>query len=72
MLREGVNIKVISQRLGHSNIGVTMNIYAHILPDQDIEAALLFERGLGSARDHSVTKAPDKAPLDADVEAKRL
>lgn len=63
LLREGVNIKVIQQRLGHSNIGTTLNIYGHIMPDQDAEAAMIFERGImkrrDTVRDHFVTKIED-------------
>lgn len=33
LLKQGVNVKVVSERLGHSNTSVTMDIYAHALPD---------------------------------------
>ena len=39
LLRAGVNIKVISQRLGHSNVAFTLKTYAHVMPDQDRTAA---------------------------------
>ncbi|WP_196600380.1 site-specific integrase [Pectinatus frisingensis] len=38
LLKHGVNIKVVSERLGHSSTSVTMNIYAHALPDMQNEA----------------------------------
>jgi site-specific recombinase XerD len=28
-----VNIKVVSEMLGHSSISVTLDIYSHLLPD---------------------------------------
>ena len=31
--------KVISERLGHATIAVTMDIYSHVLPGLDREAA---------------------------------
>lgn len=31
LLSQGVNIKVISERLGHSNIKVTLDTYSHVL-----------------------------------------
>ncbi|HSQ87747.1 MAG TPA: site-specific integrase, partial [Romboutsia sp.] len=34
-----VPIKVISERVGHSNINTTLNIYAHALKDMDSEAS---------------------------------
>lgn len=38
LLKNGVNAKVVSQRLGHSSVNVTLNIYAHVLDDMEIEA----------------------------------
>ena len=32
MIKAGVQPKVISERLGHSSISVTMDIYGHVLP----------------------------------------
>jgi integrase len=39
LLRAGVNIKTISERLGHSNVQITWNTYAHVLPESHAEAA---------------------------------
>jgi len=39
LLAEGVDIKTISKRLGHSNIGITMNVYTHVLEDLDRKAS---------------------------------
>jgi integrase len=33
LLQAGVNIKIIAARLGHSSIIVTLNTYAHLLPE---------------------------------------
>jgi len=33
LLQQGVNPKVIQERLGHCNIGMTLDVYSHILPD---------------------------------------
>jgi integrase len=32
-------VKVISERLGHASIGITLDIYSHVLPDRDAEVA---------------------------------
>jgi integrase len=34
-----VPIKVVSQRLGHANVNITMGTYAHVLPGDDEAAA---------------------------------
>lgn len=39
MLSAGVHPKVVSERLGHSNIAITMDTYSHVLPDLQEAAA---------------------------------
>jgi len=38
-LASGVPVKVLSQRLGHADVGVTLKTYAHVMPGDDEEAA---------------------------------
>lgn len=38
LLSEGINAKVISERLGHSKVGTTLDIYSHVLPTMQKEA----------------------------------
>ncbi|MBA3825692.1 MAG: site-specific integrase [Ktedonobacterales bacterium] len=33
MLKRGVNVKVVSEMLGHANISITLGVYGHLLPD---------------------------------------
>ena len=39
MLRAGIHPKVVSERLGHSSIGITLDTYSHVLPDMQQTAA---------------------------------
>lgn len=39
MLLSGTNIKVVSERLGHSDIKISMNRYSHVLEEMDKEAS---------------------------------
>ena len=39
-LAAGVPVKVLSQRVGHADIGVTLAVYAHVMPGDDEDAAL--------------------------------
>jgi integrase len=32
-------VKVMSERLGHASIGITLDTYSHVLPDQDADVA---------------------------------
>lgn len=43
LINQGVHAKVISERLGHSNIGTTMNVYGHVLRSADHAAASKFD-----------------------------
>ena len=40
-LSAGVHAKVVSERLGHANIGITLDTYSHCLPALSEEAACL-------------------------------
>ena len=46
MFRTGANPKVISERLGHSSIAITMDTYSHVMPGLQEEAAIRFEEAL--------------------------
>lgn len=39
MLKMGIHIKVVSERLGHANINTTLSTYSHVLPGMQREAA---------------------------------
>ncbi|MFA9430764.1 site-specific integrase [Egicoccus sp. AB-alg2] len=39
LLQAGVPIKVVSERLGHSKVALTLDVYAHVLPAMDQAAA---------------------------------
>jgi integrase len=39
MLQQGIHAKVVQERLGHSKINITLDIYSHVLPSLQDEAA---------------------------------
>jgi integrase len=39
MLAAGIHPKVASERLGHSKVGITLDLYSHVLPGMQSEAA---------------------------------
>lgn len=43
LILKGVDIKVVSMILGHSNITITYNIYVHIIKEQKISAVNIFD-----------------------------
>jgi hypothetical protein len=46
LLASGVNAKVVSERLGHSSISVTMDLYSHVAPGIQEDAAERLERAI--------------------------
>ena len=51
MLSNGVHPKVASERLGHSNVGITLDLYSHVIPGMQEDAAAMVDRALSAARD---------------------
>jgi integrase len=43
LLSKGINVKVISERLGHTKVGVTLDTYSHVLPSMQEEVASTLE-----------------------------
>ena len=46
-LAAGVPVKVLSQRLGHADVSMTLRVYAHVLPGDDEAAAALVASVIG-------------------------
>ena len=46
---EGVNPKVVSERLGHAKVATTLDIYSHVLPSMQEQAAQSLDRAFRTA-----------------------
>jgi integrase len=44
MLKKGISPKVIQERLGHSTISTTLDIYSHVTPGMQQEAVKIFDK----------------------------
>jgi len=49
LLKEGVHPKIVSERLGHAGISITLDTYSHVIPGLQEEAAAKLDRTLGLA-----------------------
>jgi integrase len=49
LLSSGVHPKVASERLGHSKVGITLDLYSHVLPNMQSDAAALVDDALRAA-----------------------
>lgn len=47
MLQQGVHPKIVSERLGHASIGITLDTYSHVLPTMQQDAADAFDALFG-------------------------
>ena len=46
LMKQGVNPKVVQERLGHSNMSVTLDIYSHVVPGMQEFAAMQLDEAL--------------------------
>ncbi|MDY2904915.1 MAG: site-specific integrase [Caecibacter massiliensis] len=44
LLKAGVNVKVVAERLGHADVAITMRTYAHVLPTMQASAVEAINR----------------------------
>ena len=57
LLRLGIHAKVVSERLGHANIGITMNLYAHVMDGLQEDAAQRWDDAMSTAWSATVSSA---------------
>ena len=66
LLKAGVHVKVVSERLGHANVAFTMNVYQHVLPGMQAAAADTFSLLLRNQRNHAASEAEPEPDDEAD------
>lgn len=49
LLAAGVHVKIVSERLGHASVGITLDTYSHAMPALQEEAAEKIDAGLRAA-----------------------
>jgi integrase len=65
LLSRDVNIKVVSERLGHESIEITLRYYAHCLPDMQERAVLAAQQLFGDYPTERPTAPPTRHPARA-------
>ena len=51
MMEQGVQPKVVSERLGHASEVITLDTYSHVLPHMQEDAVARFESAMAVAED---------------------
>lgn len=59
LLRAGVHPKVVSERLGHSTIGITMDLYTHAVEGLDAHAAARMQHAVRGDRPPTSLPSPE-------------
>jgi len=71
-LKAGIPVKVISERLGHANVAITLDVYSHVIPGMDEQAATtvasLILGGDGASAQASTDKILSTAANDHEEE----
>lgn len=63
LLAQGVQPRVVMETLGHSQVGLTLNTYAHVIPELQRDAAERMEALLAETRE----REPDPAAVNVAV-----
>jgi integrase len=66
MLKAGIHPKVVSERLGHANIGITLDLYSHVLPGLQEAAAVKFDGILEVSEEEKSEANVSKMLADSD------
>jgi integrase len=56
LLASGIHPKVASERLGHSKVGITLDLYSHVLPNMQADAAAIVDGALRAVINKRGTK----------------
>lgn len=61
-LADGQSIKVVSERLGHTSVAFTLQTYAHLLPNQQADAATAMDAALFADPSERAADGPQNNP----------
>src|SRR4051812_12880313 len=56
LLLQGVHPKIVSERLGHASIGITLDTYSHVLPSMQSQAVEAFDSLFASEADEAAAR----------------
>ncbi len=56
MLKQGIHPKIVQERLGHSSIAITLDIYSHVSPGLQEAAAKRFDEVFTTRYNEAVEK----------------
>jgi integrase len=63
LLANGVHPKIASERLGHSKVGITLDLYSHVIPGMQEDAVATVDAALRSAMQRHEQKTKGSNPV---------
>jgi len=73
LLSQGSHPKVVSERLGHSRVSITLDLYSHVTPTLQREAALAFDALMaGAANPRRSERVPGQADQASEGVASKM
>ena len=58
-MKQGTNPKIVSERLGHASVEITLDLLSHVTPTLQAEAALKFDLAMSRHRENVEPVAAD-------------
>lgn len=56
LIRGGLSVRVVADRLGHADAGLTLNVYSHLWPDEEDRTRVAVDALLGALADSARTE----------------
>jgi integrase len=51
LIRAGLNVKIVAERLGHANASMTLNVYTHLFPDDEDRSRQAIDEAFAAPRE---------------------
>ena len=71
MLNQGIHLLIVSRRLGHAKPSITLDIYGHVIPSMQEQAAEVMDEIVTPIRWDNCTQTAPKLPLEPNILSKR-
>nr|WP_079125156.1 tyrosine-type recombinase/integrase [Streptomyces lushanensis] len=60
LIAAGESVRVVSERLGHANAAMTLNVYSHLFPESDQQTRAAVDQPFGAVRGECAPDVPSQ------------
>ncbi|WP_406514998.1 tyrosine-type recombinase/integrase [Streptomyces sp. NBC_00873] len=61
LIAAGESVKVVSERLGHTNAAMTLNVYSHLFPESEERTRAAVDRAFGALSEECALDVPSQS-----------